>query len=60
MKGFKYWTKHFDGFDVVTSNNTGESYIVSETDPDNKPMIGPFDCPSAAIEFGINRVEQIK
>jgi len=59
MIGFKYWTKHFDGFDVVISN-TGESFIVSETDPDSKPMIGPFNCPSEAIDFGIDRVEKIK
>lgn len=60
MKGFKYHTKHFEGFDVVIKDDDRTSYIVSETEPETKPMIGPFKCPSNAIEFGMDRVEKIK
>lgn len=60
MIGFTYWTKHFDGFDVAIEDSTGKAFIVSESDPDNKPQIGPFDRPSEAIEFGLNRVEKTK
>lgn len=55
----KYYSKHFEGFDVMT-DDTGRSFIVSETDPENKPQIGPFNRPSEAIEFGLNRVEKIR
>lgn len=60
MMGFKYWTKHFEGFDVAIQDSTGKAFIVSETDPDNKPLIGPFGTPAEAIEFGVDRVEKIK
>jgi len=53
-----YWTKHFDGFDVVFKQDG--FYIVSETDPENKPLIGSFKSAAEAIEFGLNRVEKIK
>lgn len=52
----KYHTKHFDGFDIMI-DDTGHSFIVSKTDPEGKPQIGPFKTPAQAIEFGINRVE---
>jgi len=60
MIGFQYHTKHFEGFDVVIQENTGKAFIVSEEEPENKPQIGPFRTPAEAIEFGINRVENIK
>ena len=60
MQGFTYHTKHFDGFNIVLKNDTAQSFIVSETDPEGKPLIGPFKTPAMAITFGINRVEQIK
>jgi len=53
----QYWTKHFDGFDVAI-DDAGKAFILSETEPDNKPMIGPFRTPAEAIEFGLNRVEK--
>lgn len=58
MIGFSYWTKHFDGFDIAIEDSTGKSFIVSESDPDNKPQIGPFETPVQAISFGMNRVKE--
>lgn len=53
----RYWTKHFDGFDVAI-DESGQAFILSETDPENKPQIGPFKTPAQAINFGINRVKE--
>jgi len=57
MSTYRYHTKHFEGFDVVLKKDTGKAFIVSETEPNSKPLIGPFETAAGAIEFGINRVE---
>jgi len=68
----RYWTKHFNGFDVAI-NNKGQAFILSKfdvaishenklvilskTEHETKPMIGPFETPVRAIEFGLSRFE---
>jgi hypothetical protein len=57
MMGYIYHTKHYDNFDVVTQVGTGKAFIVSKSDPDGRPKIGPFNTPAEAIQFGLDRVD---